>query len=95
VTFKQRFEKMSGPDFAVALAEVGLSPTEFAALWGTDQDRVLSWFDDAEERGVPFPMWWILELLRISGNISLAHQVAQQHIEARKPETTVVYRKRR
>jgi hypothetical protein len=87
-TFKKsRYDKMTGPELAVAIAGANLSPSEFAALWGTDQDRVLAWFDDAENMGVPFPLWWAVELLKNPDNLALARRIVADHTEARRQET--------
>jgi hypothetical protein len=84
-----RYAKMWGPDFAAELSDTGLTVSEFALLWGTFPDRILSdWIDEASPRGVPFPMWWVLELLKDPATRQKALEIAAKHVQPRSPRAT-------
>lgn len=53
------YRKLTGDEFAVLLAEAGLTPTFFAYLYGTTQERVIKWIDGVDD--VPHPVRLILE----------------------------------
>lgn len=71
-------KKMTGAQLAVALAEADISPTEFAQMWGTSVERLMSMMDD--EQDVPFPMRWALELLKLPGAIELVVKIVDENI---------------
>lgn len=57
-----RYQKLSGPEFAVLLAETGIGLTLFAHLYGTSPDRVQSWIDGVDSP--PHPARILLELFK-------------------------------
>jgi DNA-binding transcriptional regulator YiaG len=57
-----RYQKLSGPEFAVLLAESGLSLTLFAYLYGTSPDRAQSWIDGVDS--APHPARILLEIFK-------------------------------
>lgn len=80
----ERYTKMTGPEFAVELAEAGITPTFLAYLYGTSQKRVLEWIDGVE--AVPHPVRILLRLFQAdSRNIDLAEEVTDAVTTERKP----------
>lgn len=69
---KAGHRRLSGNDFAVALAEANLSPSHFCRLTGSIQDRVMSWIDGAE--AVPH---WAHILVKILANNPNARTLAE------------------
>lgn len=70
----ERYEKLSGPDFAVLLAESGLGLTFFAWLYGTSPDRVQSWIDGTDN--APHPARVMLEVFKAHPNaVDIAEEV--------------------
>ena len=81
----ERYSKMTGPEFAIALAEAGLTPTFFAFLYGTSQERVLKWVDGAEN--CPHPARILLTLFADDQrNIDVAEAVTERVTTSRRPE---------
>ena len=79
-----RYTKLSGPDFAVLLAESGLSLTLFAYLYGTSPDRVQSWLDGVD--GCPHPVRVLLEIFkRHPETIDTAEDVTEKVTTERRP----------
>lgn len=58
----ERYRRLTGPEFAVLLAEASLTPTFFAYLYGTSPDRVMKWIDGVED--VPHPAMLMLEIMK-------------------------------
>jgi hypothetical protein len=67
---------MTGAELAQAMAELHLSPTDIATLYGTDQRRVMKWIDGLED--IPHPIRVILALLRLPGNMEVAFDTTNQ-----------------
>ena len=67
----------SAEEFAAELAETGLQPGEWARLWGSKPDNVLAWLSG--ERDVPFPIRWVLPVLRIPGALATAVRITDDH----------------
>lgn len=81
----ERYEKLTGPDFAMLLHRSGISPTFFAYLYGTSNKRVLSWIDGTE--AVPHPARIILELfIAHEANIDAAEKVTDRVTTERRPQ---------
>lgn len=76
-----RHEKMTPEEFAIALAKLGIEPTDFANLWGSRRDRVMDWIDGKQP--VPFPMWWVMDLLADPKNMLAVEVIALAHSEKR------------
>lgn len=74
-------KRMTGSEFAVLLAEAGLEPSEFAQMWGTTSERVLSWIDD--EQDVPFPIRWALHLLKRPEAMEQAVAIVEANVNYR------------
>ena len=80
----ERYAKITGPEFAALLARSTLTPTLFAYLYGTSQQRVLDWIDDAD--GVPHPARVLLELfIADEKNIDVAESVTDKVTTERSP----------
>ena len=76
-------ERLTGAELAVTLADIDLSPTELAWLYGTSQDRVLKWLDG--EDAVPHPVRLILAALAANpGLLPLWRQVTSMVTEERR-----------
>lgn len=81
----ERYKKLTGPEFAVLLAQAGLTPTFFAYLYGTSQDRVLKWIDGVDD--VPHPVRLLLTLfIDNSRNVDLAEKVTNDNTTSSRPE---------
>lgn len=88
-----RYEKMTGPEFAVALAESGLSLTLFAFIFGTSVDRAQQWIDGVDN--VPHPARVLLALFRDNPqNVDIAEQVTESVTTDRRPRSEVDKRSR-
>lgn len=77
---KERYERLSGPEFAELIREVGITPTFLAYLYGTSDKRVFQWVDGVNEKGLeelpPHPVRVLLELMKENPkNIDLAERV--------------------
>lgn len=70
---KHGYARLGGADLAVALRDLGLTPSEFAILFGTNLDRVIQWIDGEED--VPHPVRVLLALFALPGAIALARQI--------------------
>ena len=75
----ERYRRLSGPEFAVLLSEVGITPTFFAEIYGTTVKRVLAWIDGVNEKGneelVPHPAY--LLLMRMKADPSLIDKIEE------------------
>lgn len=81
----ERYQKLTGPEFAVLLQRAELTLTFFAELYGTSQQRVLQWIDSAED--VPHPVRIILELFVADPkNIDRAQAVTNAVTTSRRTE---------
>lgn len=58
----ERYRKMSHLEFSQELADVELTPTFFAYLYGTSPKRVIDWIDGVED--VPHPVRLMLALFK-------------------------------
>jgi hypothetical protein len=76
------FEKMSAAEFAQALALAEITKPEMAFLWGTRPDRVDGW--TVGKDNPPFPMWWVLHLLRDPTVFDRVMNIAEQHVTDRR-----------
>ena len=59
---RERQKKLTGREFAIKLAEAGLTPTFMAFLYGTSPDRVMKWIDGIED--IPHPVNVLLEIFK-------------------------------
>lgn len=82
---KHGYGRLSGADLSEALADLGITPTEFGILYGTTVERVLTWIDNAED--IPHPVRVMLEMFRIPGALDAARRATREAIEE-KEETT-------
>lgn len=79
--FKDKREvssKMTGDEFAAELAETGIPLSDFAQMWGTKHDRVVQWIQGEAE--VPFPLRWILRLLRKPEAVENARAIVAENV---------------
>lgn len=84
--FKDKREistKMTGDEFAAELAEAGIPLSHFAQMWGTKHDRVVQWIQG--EADVPFPLRWVLCLLRKPRAVEEAQAIVAENVSY-KPE---------
>jgi DNA-binding transcriptional regulator YiaG len=77
---KERYERLSGAEFAELIREVGITPTFLAYLYGTSDKRVFQWVDGVNEKGLeespPHPVRVLLELFKGNpANIDIAERV--------------------
>lgn len=80
-SFREKREistKMTGDEFAAELGEADIGPGDFAMMWGTKQGRIMDWITGAAE--VPFPLRWILPLLRKPGAIDEAQAIVAENV---------------
>lgn len=81
----ERYRKLTGPEFAILLAQAGITPTFFAYLYGTSQKRVLGWIDSVED--VPHPARVLLELfIANERNIDKAEEVTERVTTSKRPD---------
>lgn len=79
-----RYEKLTGPDFAVLLAESGLSLTLFSYIYGTSVDRAQSWVDGLDN--APHPARVLLEIFKANPDmVDVAEDVTNAATTERKP----------
>ena len=79
----ERYRRMTGPEVAVALADLEITPTAFAWLYGTSQDRVLKWIDTVED--IPHPVRVLLATLALPGALITARQTTSSVTTERHP----------
>jgi DNA-binding transcriptional regulator YiaG len=80
----ERYTKLTGAEFAVLLAEAGLTPTFFAEIYGTSSGRIVEWMDDVTD--VPHPVRLLLELFKHHPEtIDTAEKITQAVTVARSP----------
>lgn len=64
----ERYERLSGPDFAALMQEANITADLFAYLYGTNVRRVFQWCDGLNEKGLeelaPQPARILLELFK-------------------------------
>jgi len=86
----ESYQRLSGPEFAVLLAEVGITPTFFSYLNNTRLKRIFAWIDATEEKELPqHPVRVLLELFkRHPETIETAERVTEAVTTTRKPERT-------
>ena len=70
--------KMTGDEFAAELAETDIPLSDFAQMWGTKQEKVVGWIQG--EADVPFPLRWVLRILRRPGAIEEAQKIVAENI---------------
>lgn len=58
---KHRYIRLTGPELAVMMANIPITPSQLARLWGTYQKRVMKWIDGEED--IPHPIRIFLLLL--------------------------------
>jgi DNA-binding transcriptional regulator YiaG len=56
------YEKLTGPEFAVLLSEIDVSPTWFAFIMATNYPRVMDWISGAQD--VPHTARVLLEIFK-------------------------------
>lgn len=79
------YTKMEANEFAVALGHAGITPSFFAYLYGTSQDKVLKWIDGTD--GVPHPARLLLAVFTTTPEaVDVAESVTMQFTKARRPE---------
>lgn len=64
---------MTGAELAVAMSEAGLSPSDFARLYGVPQARVLGWIDGVRE--IPHSAAVMVRLLQDEHTLALADKI--------------------
>ena len=75
---KHRYGKMSGQELSIFLAEMQITATEFAILYGSHLDRVIAWLDGAED--IPHPVRLLTALLSNPANLVIARRVTEEAI---------------
>lgn len=79
-----RYQKLSGPEFAVLLAESGLSLTLFAHIYGTSVSRAQGWLDGADN--APHPARVLLEIFKANPEmVDVAEDVTNAATTDRRP----------
>jgi DNA-binding transcriptional regulator YiaG len=68
------YQRLDGAEFAGLLGDAGVTPAEFAIIFGTRTDRVVDWLDDVED--IPHAARTLLALLALPGAVSIARQIA-------------------
>lgn len=72
-----KYQKLSGPEFAVLLAESGLSLTLFSYLYGTSPERAQTWIDGVDF--APHPARVLLEIFKANPEmVDLAEKVTDE-----------------
>jgi len=65
---QEKYQKLSGPEFATLLRESGISLKLFTYLYGTSERRALQWIDgrdkDGKEELAPHPVRVMLEIFK-------------------------------
>lgn len=79
----ERYEKLSGPEFANLLAEAGITMKFFCYLYSTTEKRVFQWIDGFNEKGqeelAPHPVRVLLEIFKaFPETIDLAENVTDK-----------------
>lgn len=65
--------KLSGNELAAALGRLGLTRSEFAALFGTNEERVNSWIDGAAD--IPHPARLLLACFSDRAALEMCRQI--------------------
>lgn len=77
-------QKLTGDQFAQELGLTDITPSEWATMWGTKQDRVMQQIEGVQE--VPFAARWILPVLRkFPGALEYAQKIVAENTTV-KPE---------
>lgn len=80
----ERYQRLTGPEFAEELRAAGITPTFFAYLYATSQHRVLTWIDGSED--LPHPVRVLLALFQADeANVDVAENVTDKVTTERKP----------
>lgn len=80
----ERYQRLTGPEFAEQLRDAGITPTFLAYLYSTSAHRVLTWIDGAED--IPHPIRVLLALFQADeANIDIAEKVTEDCTTERKP----------
>lgn len=83
----EKWLRMTAQEFSVSLADLNMSPTFFAFIFGTSQRRVLSWIEGTQE--VPHAVRLILEACKADlDNLDLFEQVTERVASERRPRIT-------
>lgn len=84
----ESYTRLTGPEFAVLLAEAGITPTFFSYLNNSRLERVFGWMDASEEKDLaPHPVRVLLEIFKAHPEtIDTAEAVTERVTEARKPD---------
>ncbi|AMX93693.1 MULTISPECIES: hypothetical protein [Mesorhizobium] len=81
---KERYQRLTGPEFAEQLRAAGITPTFLAFIYSTSPHRVLTWLDGAED--IPHPIRVLLALFQADErNIDIAERVTEAITTERKP----------
>jgi DNA-binding transcriptional regulator YiaG len=67
------YTRLGGAELAIALRDLGLTPSEFAILYGSNLQRVMQWMDGEDD--VPHQVRVMLALFTLPGAIGLARQI--------------------
>lgn len=91
-TKRERYQFMTGPEFAEAVRAAGITPTFFCYLWGTNTERFFQWVDETPDKSgrVVSPPHGVRLLLAMfenfPGAIDLAERITEQVTTERKPK---------
>lgn len=80
-SWKRNYRRMTGAELAVALAELELSPSEFATIDGTSQQRVMQWIDGEED--IPYHVTVLIALLRLPDGVEMAWSTTEANMVKR------------
>ena len=67
---KQGYRRMGGAELAVALKELGITPAQLSAIYGTTMKRVLQWIDG--DNDIPHVLNLLIAMLAVPGMKTLA-----------------------
>ncbi len=68
-SYKHGYRRMGGAELAVELERFGISPSQFAGVYGTKQTRVLNWIDGAED--IPHSAHLLIALCNVPGALKM------------------------
>lgn len=76
------YRRWTPAEFSVALTDLGVTPNEFAVIYGVPPGRVHGWLNGEQDIPAGIPMF--CGLLSLPGAVQFAHAVATQFITGRR-----------
>lgn len=77
----ERYRKLTGAELSILMRRANVTLTWLAWAWGTTEQRVLDWINEADR--APFPLAWVLELLATHPDRDSAFALIEAIVEAR------------